>query len=88
MSPEQRELFRLALLRIAEANDTRYGLSAQAFAIHANPFGFTPALGDTVRELEYLQQKGFLQISAKAISPENRQWKITATGRDELATRG
>ncbi len=88
MTAEQRELFRLALLRVAEANDTRWGLLAQAFAIHANQFGFSAKLDETMRELEYLEEKGFLKMPGKNISPENRAWKITAAGRDELAQRG
>lgn len=88
MKPEQRELFRHALLRVADANDTQFGLSIRAFQVHVHAFAFTPDLEETRRELEYLEEKGFLKVPAKNISPENKTWKITAAGRDELAQHG
>ncbi len=39
-------------------------------------------------ELRYLEDKGLVAPADKSLSPENREWRITATGRDYLATRG
>ena len=88
MNAQQLELFRLALLRVADLNPAPWGLLPAAFAVHVKQFGFSPEPEDTIRELEYLEEKGFLKVPGKNISPENRAWKITATGRDELAQRG
>ncbi|MBI5689263.1 MAG: hypothetical protein HZC55_04140 [Verrucomicrobia bacterium] len=39
-------------------------------------------------ELSYLEDKRLVVQAGKAVSPENREWRITAEGRDYLATRG
>ena len=39
-------------------------------------------------EIDYLVGKGFAAAEGKSISPENKLWKITAEGRDFLATEG
>ena len=39
-------------------------------------------------EIDYLVEKGLAKPEAKRISPENKQWTITAEGRDFLATEG
>ena len=89
MTASQRELYRAALLRVLEANETQWGLSAPVLAVHVAVFGFR-GLGAEVAscELRYLQDKGFVKATAKAISPENQSWRITAAGRDWLAQNG
>lgn len=89
MNAAQRELFRIALLRVLEANGTTRGLGVQALQIFIGAFGFrTPDLETLLGEMRYLEDKGFVTIVGKAISPENKCWRITATGRDELAEQG
>jgi hypothetical protein len=86
VNASQRETFRHCLLEVAEANGTRWGLGAEAFAVLVRRFGFptvTPA--ETERELVYLADRGLLAEVDKAISPEIGAWRITATGRDLLA---
>lgn len=85
MTAAQRENFRLALLSVAHANGSRYGLPVASFALFARRFGFdeAPAIGE--RELDYLTDKGLLAEVPKPISPEVRAWRITAAGRDFLA---
>lgn len=39
-------------------------------------------------ELSYLGDKGLVALADKAVSPEIQEWRITAAGRDYLATRG
>jgi len=89
MTPAQLELYRIALLRVLEANETQYGLSAAVLAVHAGSFGFRGLGGEFASgELRYLEDKGFVRPPAKAISPENQTWRITAAGRDWLAQNG
>ena len=89
MTPEKRELYRIALLRVLDANETQWGLGAPALAVHVAVFGF-PGLGaePASAELRYLEDKGFVKMNSKAISPENQTWRITAAGRDWLAENG
>jgi hypothetical protein len=88
MTTEQRELFRLALLRVMDANHTRFGLSAAALGHLAAEFGFPSPPSQAVRsELQYLEDKGLITQISKDISPENRAWRITADGRDYLGAR-
>lgn len=89
MNAQQRELFRLALLRVLEANNTERGLGAQALQLLVGAFGFAmPALPELRAEIQYLADKGLVEPVGKAISPENKCWRITAAGRDELAQHG
>lgn len=89
MNASQRELFRLALLRVLEANSTERGLGLQALQLLVGAFGFPmPNTADIRTELEYLGDKGLIAPVGKSISPENKCWRITAAGRDELATQG
>ena len=86
MNAEQRELFRTALLRVLDANHTRFGLGIQALEHLIAHFGFpNPAIRDLERELQYLNDKAHIVAVYKDISPENRTWRITAAGRDFLA---
>ena len=86
MNSAQRELHRAALLRVLEANQTYWGLSAAVVAVHVATFGF-PGRGVELAatELRYLGDKGFVHVPSKAISPENQTRRITAAGRDWLA---
>ena len=89
MTPNQRELYRASLLRVLEANDTKWGLSLPALEVNVAAFGFRGlGLDSTEREVRYLKDKGFVEPINKAISPENQTWRITAAGRDWLATNG
>ena len=89
MTSTQLELYRMALLRVLEANETQYGLSAPVLAVHVATFGFRGLGADfAAGELRYLEDKGFVRPPPKAISPENQTWRITAAGRDWLAQNG
>jgi hypothetical protein len=89
MTAPQREIYRASLLRVLDANPTQWGLSAPVVAQHLAMFGF-PGGGSeqAATELRYLQDKGFVEVPSKAISPENQTWRITAAGRDWLASNG
>lgn len=89
MTPADRELFRLALLRVLDANGTRFGLGVAAIGANLRQWGFAGAAPVMVTiELQYLFDKGFVCAVDKAISPENQNWRITANGRDWLAQNG
>jgi len=88
MKPEEKELFRAALLRVMDANRTRFGMTSVALAFHLASFGFTPAVcgGEqkfhelVLDEIGYLADKGMLEEVTKTLSRENRAWRITAAG--------
>lgn len=86
MNPEQRELFRLAILRVLDANNTRFGLGRSAIAHTTGIFGFpSPKTEELTAALQYLEGKKLIYEVLKGISPENQAWKITAEGTDFVA---
>lgn len=85
MSPEERELLRLALLRVLDTNRTAFGLPAPALGLQIRRFGFQVDPAELTVELEYLLDKGLVALKDKVISPENRAWRLTAAGRDFIA---
>ena len=90
MNNEERELFRIALLNVLEqrASD-RFGLQLKAIQTFLGAEGFRGAGGSGIlAELSYLEDKEFAARVGKQISPENACWRITAAGRDFLATNG
>lgn len=86
LSPEQREQVRLTILRYCESAD-QFGLAAALLLQFIRSEGFRGLTTDRLHaELVYLADKSFLVPVAKPISPENHAWRITAAGRDFLAT--
>lgn len=89
MSLAQRELLQLAVLRVLDANHTRFGLGVDAVTLHASALGFAKLTRDSTEiELEYLEGKGLVEPVQKTLEPGNRCWKRTAAGRDYLSERG
>jgi hypothetical protein len=88
MNPAQLELFRVCLLQqLRAAGDG--SLAVAMLLAGAKLAGFDSADEPLVRAtLAYLADKGFAAPVAKAISPENRRWRITAAGTDFLAESG
>ncbi len=81
MTSEQRELLRRAILRVLEANNTRFGLGVEAVRNALVMFGFQGAEAGTVAdEIGYLVDKGLVEEVLKKISRENRAWRITRDG--------
>ncbi|MEO8206758.1 MAG: hypothetical protein ABI615_11300 [Chthoniobacterales bacterium] len=88
MSPIRREQFRTLIL-LACLGAGEFGVVREALIVGLRAGGFRQDADDQLNdELAYLVDKNFLSLKAKAISPENRQWKITADGRDFLAEGG
>ncbi len=87
MTPAIRENLRILLLTALNAargyavgiEGLRLGLPKHLRRLDAD---------DITAELSYLIDKGFVALEGKLVSPENREWKITANGRDFLATEG
>jgi hypothetical protein len=86
LTNEQREQLRLSLMRFLEGNLTRYGLPTAVLLQMARSEGRTGLEKSQVEaELEYLAEKGLAAEALKGVSPENRNWRITAGGRDFVA---
>lgn len=86
LTSEQREQVRLSLLRYGLG-----GFTAPLARQYLISEGFGPIPLDLVNaEIQYLadDDKKFLRPESKAISPEVKKWKTTATGRDYLAEQG
>lgn len=88
MDPNQREAFRLALLRVLDANRTRFGLQCPAITTHLALFGFRPTRDQVLDEIDYLERKGFVEEALKVISRENRAWRLSDAGRAFLDQQG
>jgi hypothetical protein len=86
MNPETQKLFRINLLLQARAAG-RMGLTVNELVLGAKTQGFSDTTPDTVREeIEYLTDKGhFAKLDAE-ISPEVESFRVTAAGRDWMAT--
>ncbi|HSM84605.1 MAG TPA: hypothetical protein VLT16_00580 [Candidatus Limnocylindrales bacterium] len=81
MNAEQKELFRKGILRVLEANNTRFGLGVPAVCHSLAVFGFPdPSAADVQDGIEYLAGKGLVDEVMKYISRENRAWRISQKG--------
>jgi hypothetical protein len=86
MNAAEREQLRLSLLRYLGDNPTRFGFTAALLLQMARNEGHQVDKAGVAAELQYLADKQLVALSEKTISPENRAWRITAAGRDLLAT--
>jgi len=87
MNTQQREQLRLSLLRFLGDVSSALGMNAgmlKQLAISEGRRGLLE--GEVLVEMTYLEDKRFVAQVPKAISPENPSWRITADGRDFLAT--
>lgn len=86
MNAQQREQLRLSLLRFLGDVSSTLGMNTGMLKQLAQSEGRRGLLeGEVLVELRYLEDKGLVAPLAKAISPENPAWRITADGRDFLA---
>lgn len=88
MNPAQLETFRTAILNVLdERGGERFGLNLTAIGSFLTQYGFRNVPREQIAaELQYHCDKGLVAVVGKLISPENRAWRITAAGRDFLAT--
>jgi hypothetical protein len=81
MNPQEQELFDLAILRVLDANRTRYGLGSAAIGHLLTQYGFGQARSeDLLDRIEVLQRKALVEEVAKLIGAANRAWRITDKG--------
>jgi hypothetical protein len=82
-----RENLRILLLTIFEASKP---FTVELRVLRANlPKNHRSADDATLlAEIDYLKDKAFIHEEPKVLSPENRAWKISAVGRDFLASEG
>jgi hypothetical protein len=86
MNAAEREQLRLSLMRYLDANATAYGLGEGLLLQMCRSEGRPELRAAEVRaELQYLEDKGLVARVGKAISPENRTYRLTAAGRDAHA---
>ena len=87
MNAELREIFRTTILRACGVNGEN-GVGLEVIEIVVRTAGIKATRDEIAEECAYLVDKGFLARAPKAISPENKRWRITAAGRDFLAEAG
>ena len=89
MTPAQQELFDLAILRVLDANRTRFGLGADAVGHLLAQYGFAGSSQDTVLDrLDYLVRKELAEEVLKVANKSNRAWRITTAGINHVDERG
>lgn len=91
MNSRDIEQIRLALLRYLDATavaSPARGVSTELLTQHLKSDGFAVDRPRTEAELVYLQGKDLVTLHPKTISPENKLWLITASGRDQYAQAG
>lgn len=89
MNAAQQELFDLAILRVLDANRSRFGLGVEAVRHLMSPYGFSSPPPDLVLDrIDYLTARGLLEEVAKAIDRANRAWRITEPGMNHVDQRG
>jgi hypothetical protein len=92
MTTELKELFQTSVLRVLDANRTRWGLGTSAIALRLKPLSFSVSSFSSVDEfyaaiadaLQYWCDKHFAEEVDKPAHPANRVWRITAGGIEHL----
>ncbi len=85
MNAADRETLRLSLLRHLEPRTGKFGLQAPLLTSFVRNEGLRVTVNDVRAECLYLVDKGLIEETTKAVSPENTAWRITAAGRDFVA---
>jgi len=81
MNAQQTELLDKAILKVLDANRTRYGLTAVALGHLIPQFGFTGIDPEVIKDrLQYLTDKKLVEETSKLLGAANRVWRITDTG--------
>lgn len=82
---ERTALLRTAILRILDANNSRWGLSPNAVAIMLPAEGFTNIAESDVREhLDWLLDRRLVLVANSPLDPTGRHYRITAEGRHQI----
>lgn len=83
----------MAILRVLDANRTRFGLTAENVRILMVQFGFPrPDAEDVLDRLDYLSSHPsaapLCEEVLKGVNKANRAWRITTAGIDYVDQRG
>ena len=87
MNAKQRENLRILILTALDSSKP-YAIELAALRPSLPPIFRAHDDSELRAEIDYLVEKGLAKPETKRISPENKQWTITAEGRDFLATEG
>ena len=85
MNAQEREQVRLSILRILSGNPTKYGLPLRYVRQQLVSEGSRCTPAELEAEMQYLEDKELIEECVKVLSPENKAWRINASGRDFLA---
>jgi hypothetical protein len=89
MNPVQQELFDLAILRVLDANRTRFGLTVTSLGHLVAQFGFpSPNEELLLDRIDYLTRKELVEEVLKGVNAANRAWRITPAGLTHVDERG
>ena len=81
MNAEQQELFDLAILRVLDANRSRFGLGLDGIGHLVAQYGFTaPDKNLLADRVDYLTRKALTEEVVKTVNKANRAWRITEAG--------
>jgi hypothetical protein len=82
---ERTALLRAAILRILDANNSRWGLSPNAVAIMLAAEGFAGTPESEAREhLDWLLDHRWVLVANSPLDPTGRHYRITAEGRHQI----
>lgn len=87
MTAAERELVRHQLL-ISLAAQASFALTPRVLGVQLSLAGLVVADKELAAELLYLADKQLVVAEERAVSPEQKRWRITAAGRDYLAQQG
>ena len=86
MNSEDREQIRLTIIR--RLDERRWGVPTSSIVQMIRWEGFSTVTKEDVEiEIHYLVEKGLVSEVLKSLSPENKEYRITAEGRDFRATK-
>lgn len=71
-----------ALLKILDANRTRFGLQAVTLELHLRGLGVIASREEVIQALDYLSSRepALVEETRPQINRENRAWRITQPG--------
>ncbi len=73
------EILDIAILRVLQANKTRFGLPTQGITLLVKAYAVTPTEQQCYDRLNYLVLKGLAEEVKREVHPENSCWRITTT---------
>lgn len=81
MKTIERENFRIALMSVAAANRSRFGLGVPHFKLHVANLAYEDVTNEDVeRELEWMAERELLDEVPNSLSPGNRLWHLSEKG--------